>query len=60
MTTEINLNDSIDLNSLFHLSYNFDLLKGVIKGLVQSQKESNLKLNELENKVTSKDLKIEE
>jgi len=58
--TCVNLNETIDLNSLFNLTYSFDLLKGVIDALVKQQKVTNQKLFELEDSITSKDNKIKE
>jgi hypothetical protein len=56
----VNLDGNIDLNSLFNLTYNFDLLKGVIDALVKSQKSTNQKLIDIEEKVTDKDKIINE
>ena len=58
--TNVNLNDNLDLNSLFHLDYNFDLLKGVIDALVKAQKSNNQKFMEIEDKMVLKDRKINE
>jgi hypothetical protein len=57
MTTlsSFNLETEIDLNSLFTLSYNFDLLKGVIETLVKNQKASNQKLLDLEENIKRRD-----
>jgi hypothetical protein len=60
MTTAINLEANIDLNSLFNLSYNFDLLKGVIEALVKNTKATNQRLIDLEDNIKLKDHKIEE
>jgi hypothetical protein len=50
----------IDMNSLFTLTYNFDLLKSVLVSLVQSQKATNQKLLDIEEKFKEKDLTIKE
>jgi hypothetical protein len=50
----------IDLNSLFTLTHNFDLLKNVIQSLIKANKENSLKLNEIENQIKNKDQVIEE
>jgi hypothetical protein len=62
MTTysSVNLETEIDLNSLFTLSYNFDLLKGVLEALVKSQKATNQKLEDFEDNLRRKDLTINE
>lgn len=58
--SSVNLDANIDLNSLFSLNYNFDLLKGVIDALVKAQKATNQKILDLEDKVVAKDKKISE
>ena len=58
--TNVNINESIDLNSLFNLTYNFDLLKGVIDALVKQQKNTNQRLIQLEDGMASKERKIKE
>jgi hypothetical protein len=62
MTTysSVNLETEIDLNSLFTLSYNFDLLKGILEALVKSQKATNQKLEDFEDNLRRKDLTINE
>jgi hypothetical protein len=50
----------IDMNSLFTLTYNFDLLKSVLVSIVQSQKATNQKLLDLDEKFKEKDQKIQE
>jgi hypothetical protein len=60
MTTTISLDANIDLNSLFNLTYNFDLLKGVIDALVKGQKATNQRLLDMEDKMALKDVKISE
>ena len=56
----VNIEGNLDLNSLFTMTYNFDLLKGVIDALVKGQKATNQKISDLEEKVTVKDNKINE
>ena len=53
------LETELDLNSLFTLTHNFDLLKGVIEALVKSQKATNQKLNDIEDSVRIKDRTID-
>jgi hypothetical protein len=62
MTTysSVNLETEIDLNSLFTLSYNFELLKGVIEALVKNQKANNQKLMDLEEHLRRRDETIDE
>lgn len=50
----------LDLNKVFQLnvSYNFDLLKTVLDGLLKSQKSMQEELNDLKNKNQEKDDKI--
>ena len=59
-STNVNLGGNIDLNSLFNLTYNFDLLKGVLEDLLKQQKATNQKLNDFEDNLISKDKKIKE
>ena len=35
---KIQITNDIDLNALFNLNYNFDLLKGIIEQLLKNQK----------------------
>jgi hypothetical protein len=58
MITESN---EIDLNEIFHLnvSYNFDLLKNVLDGVLKTQKATTQELNDLKESNRSKDEKIE-
>lgn len=50
----------LDLNKVFQLnvSYNFDLLKTVLDGLLKSQKSMQEELNDLKNRNQEKDDKI--
>ncbi len=65
MTTTINtinletLESEVDLNSLFTLTYNFDLLKSVIISLVKSQKATTEKFYEIEEKIKEKERTID-
>jgi len=60
MTTSINMNleANIDLNSVFSLQYNFDLLKTILESLLKSQKLNNQKISDFESKLEEKDKKI--
>lgn len=60
MATAISLDGTIDLNSLFNLTYNFDLLKGVIDALMKAQKTTNIKLMEQQDSAALKDKKMQE
>lgn len=39
----------IDLNSIFNLNYNFDLLKNIIDALIKNQKEQQKAINDIKN-----------
>ena len=52
------MND-IDLNALFNLNYNFDLLKGIIETLLQNQGALQRQLDELFTSNDEKDKIIE-
>jgi hypothetical protein len=47
--TNINLDENIDLNELFSMSYNFEPLKAVIGALILSHRTTNGKLKEFES-----------
>ena len=49
------------MNEIFHLnvSYNFDLLKSVLDGVLKTQKATTQELNDLRESSRSKDEKIE-
>ena len=51
--------DNLDLNSLFNLSYNFDLLKGIIETLLKRQKSTQKQLDTLFENDKDKDKQIE-
>ena len=57
-TTLITLDKSLDLNSLFSLSYNFDMLKQVIEALVLNKETTDNRLKTLEDKLEQKDHQI--
>ena len=51
LTSEkIKIIKDIDLNSLFNLSYNFDLLKGLIEHLLTNQQKLQNQIDEMYNK----------
>ena len=65
ISTEINsekikiMND-IDLNALFNLNYNFDLLKGIIEQLLKNQNALQNQIDELFGNNGDKDKRIEQ
>lgn len=58
--TSIKIEKDIDLNSLFNLNYNFDLLKGIIEELLNNQKNLKEKMDSIEAKNLQKDSRITE
>ena len=52
------MND-IDLNALFNLNYNFDLLKGIIEQLLKNQNALQNQIDELFGNNGDKDKRIE-
>lgn len=58
--TSIKIEKDIDLNSLFNLNYNFDLLKGIIEELLNNQKNLKEKMNNIEANNILKDQQISE
>ena len=64
ISTEINsekikiMND-IDLNALFNLNYNFDLLKGIIEQLLKNQNALQNQVDELFGSIGDRDQRIE-
>ena len=64
ISTEINsekikiMND-IDLNALFNLNYNFDLLKGIIEQLLKNQNALQNQIDELFGSIGDRDKRIE-
>ena len=57
---KIQLMNNIDLNSLFHLNYNFDLLKGVIEELLKNQQLLQNHMENIDNMNDDKDDRIKE
>ena len=56
LTSEkIKIIKDIDLNSLFNLSYNFDLLKGLIEHLLTNQQNLQNQIDEMYNKDCDRD-----
>ena len=56
---KIKLVNDIDLNSLFNLDYNFDLLKGIIETLLQNQGALQRQFDDLFTSNDEKDKLIE-
>ena len=56
---KIKLVNDIDLNSLFNLNYNFDLLKGIIETLLQNQGAIQRQLDDIFTSNEEKDKIIE-
>lgn len=44
-----------DINQLFHLNYSFDPLKAILTNLLLQQKNTNQRLNELNDTIKDKD-----
>ena len=60
MTSEkIQITNDIDLNALFNLNYNFDLLKGIIEQLLKNQNSLQNQINDLFGANGDKDKRIE-
>ena len=56
LTSEkIKIIKDIDLNSLFNLSYNFDLLKGLIEHLLTNQQKLQNQIDEMYKKDCERD-----
>ena len=51
--------EDFDLNKIFHLSYNFDLLKNVLGKIITEQKKTKEDINKLKNENQEKNKKIE-
>jgi hypothetical protein len=51
-------NLDIDLNSLFNLTYNFDLLKQTLEKILKNQKNHSDHIRDLNDKISEKDKKI--
>lgn len=58
-SAKIKVINDIDLNALFNLSYNFDLLKGIIETLLSNQQLIQKQLDESYASGIEKDEKIE-
>ena len=56
---KIQITNDIDLNALFNLNYNFDLLKGIIEQLLKNQKSLQDQINDLFGANGDKDKRIE-
>ena len=56
---KIKLVNDIDLNALFNLNYNFDLLKGIIETLLQNQGALQRQLDDMNASNEEKDKTIE-
>ena len=56
---KIKLVNDIDLNALFNLNYNFDLLKGIIETLLQNQGALQMQLDDMYASNEEKDKTIE-
>lgn len=56
---KIKIMNDIDLNALFNLNYNFDLLKGIIEQLLKNQQALQKQLDECYNNNNEKDKRIE-
>ena len=57
---KIKVYNNVDLNSLFNLNYNFDLLKGVIEELLKNQQILQKRMDDMENTFDDKDKRIAE
>jgi len=49
------IEQNIDLNSLFNLNYNFDILKSVIENIFIANKSTNQKIKDFADKLEKKD-----
>lgn len=56
---KIKIAHNIDLNALFNLNYNFDLLKGIIEELLKNQQVLQDQMDVLDKNNSSKDERIE-
>ena len=57
---KVQLMNNIDLNALFHLNYNFDLLKGVIEELLKNQEILQNHMDKINSSNDDKDRRIAE
>ena len=51
--------EDFDLNKIFHLYYNFDLLKNVLGKIITEKKKTKEDINKLQNENQEKNKKIE-
>ena len=58
-TEKIKIMNDIDLNALFNLNYNFDLLKGIIEQLLKNQNALQNQIDDLYGINEDKDKRIE-
>ena len=58
-TEKIKIMNDIDLNALFNLNYNFDLLKGIIEQLLKNQNALQNQVDELFGSIGDRDKRIE-
>ena len=58
-TEKIKIMNDIDLNDLFNLNYNFDLLKGIIEQLLKNQNALQNQVDELFGSIGDRDQRIE-
>ena len=58
-TEKIKIMNDIDLNALFNLNYNFDLLKGIIEQLLKNQNALQNQIDDLYGNNADKDKRIE-
>ena len=56
---KIKIMNDIDLNALFNLNYNFDLLKGIIEQLLKNQNALQNQIDDLYGLGSDKDKRIE-
>ena len=59
-TEKIKIMNDIDLNALFNLNYNFDLLKGIIEQLLKNQNALQNQIDYLYGTNDDKDKRIQE
>ena len=59
-TEKIKIMNDIDLNALFNLNYNFDLLKGIIEQLLKNQNALQNQIDDLYGANDDKDKRIQE
>ena len=58
-TEKIKIMNDIDLNALFNLNYNFDLLKGIIEQLLKNQNALQNQIDDLYGINSDKDQRID-